>query len=128
MKSLGEIKRDNAPKPKRTKASGVPGRARSKRVRGASRRQSTSPVVRRLNTEALVAIGYDRPQAEKNSLPTLAVHFGLVGHGYEIHVFDDGKYIGAGCRDFSDTYKVEDLKVSLMEAIEKAVQQWRGAL
>jgi hypothetical protein len=128
VRSIEEIKRDNAPKPKRTKATGVSGRARSKRVRGAARRQSTSLVVRRLNTEALVAIGYDRPQAEKLSTPTLAVHFGLVGHGYEIHVFDEGKYIGAGCRDFSDTHKVEDLKVSLMEAIEDAVAKWRKRL
>lgn len=97
-------------------------------MRSSRRRRSTSPIVRRLNTEALVAIGYDRPQAEKNSLPTLAVHFGLVGHGYEIHVFDEGKYIGAGCRDFSDTHKVQDLKVSLMEAIEDAIKAWRAKL
>lgn len=115
-------------KSKRAKAASVPGRVRSRRVRSTARRQPTSPVVRRLNTDALVAIGYDRPQAEKLSTPTLAVHFGLVGHGYEIHVFDEGKYIGAGCRDFSGNHKVEDLKVSLMETIEDAVKAWRAKL
>lgn len=128
MKSIEEIKRDNAPKPKRAKASGVPGRARSKRVRGTSRRKSAPSALRRLNTEALVTIGYDRPQAEGLKLPTLAVHFGLVGHGYEIHVFNEGRYIGAGCRDFSGTHKVEDLKISLMETIEDAVKTWRAKL
>lgn len=125
MKSIEEIKRDNTP---RKKATGVSGRARRKRVRSASRRQPAPSTLRRLNTEALVAIGYDRPQAEGLRLPALAVHFGLAGHGYEIHVFNDGKYVGAGCRDFSGTHKVEDLKASLMEAIDNAVKAWRKKL
>lgn len=107
MKSLEEIKRDNNPR---------------------SKRKRSRTVLRRLNTAALATMGYDRPKAEGMKLPSLAVHFGLVPHGYEIHVFNDGKYIGAGCRDFSGNHKVEDLKQSLMQTIEDAVKAWRAKL
>jgi hypothetical protein len=58
----------------------------------------------------------------------VAFHFGLVRHGYEIHLFNEGKYAGAICRDFSDSHPVEKLKESLVNAIEKAVKAWRRAL
>lgn len=104
-------------------------------MRGASRRRPASPdrrqteaQLRELNTDALVAIGFDRAQAAKLSFPTLAFHFGLVGHGYEIHMFDEGKYVGAVCRDFSGDHPVTKLKESLVNAIEKAIKDWRAGL
>jgi hypothetical protein len=101
---------------------------RKKLVRGNVRRRVPSPVVRRLNTAALLAIGFDRAEAEKLALPTVAVHFTLVEHGYEIHVFDEGRYIGAGCLDFSGSHKISDLKISLVQALEEAVKGWRSKL
>jgi hypothetical protein len=84
--------------------------------------------LRQLNTDACVAIGFDRAAAEKLSPPTLAFHFGLVEHGYEVHMFDEGKYVGAVCHDFSGNHKVDDLKESLVDAIEKAFKEWRAEL
>lgn len=43
-------------------------------------------------------------------------------------MFDEGKYVGAVCRDFSNNHKIEDLKESLVDAIEKAFKTWRAAL
>ncbi len=107
---------------------------RRDRVRSSGRWGSTPTArrqeaqLRQLNTDALVAIGFDRAAAKKLSLPTVAFHFGLVGHGYEIHLFDEGKYVGAVCRDFSGDHKVSDLKESLVNAIEKAVKDWKAKL
>lgn len=109
--------------------------ARRNRVRSAVRRGPTTPArrqqeaqLRELHTDAVVAIGFDRAQAEKMPPPSVAFHFGLVEHGYEIHFFDEGKYVGATCRDFSGDHKVDELKELLVNAIEKAVKDWRAAL
>jgi len=58
----------------------------------------------------------------------VAVHFGLVGHGYEMQIFVDGNYLGSSCRDFSDTHKVDELKGLLITIIAKAVNDWRMKL
>jgi hypothetical protein len=104
-------------------------------VRSSRRGRSAAPLTRQreaqvqqLNAAAGVAIGFDRAQAEALSLPTLAFHFGLVGHGYEIHMFDEGTYVGAICRDFDGDHKIPKLKEALVNAIEKAVEGWRKAL
>lgn len=110
--------------------------ARRDGVRSGSRRGSTSTAqrqrqeeqLRQLNIDAATTIGFDRAAAEKLPPPTLAFHFGLVEHGYEIHMFDEGKYVGAVCRDFSGNHKVDDLKESLVDAIEKAFKTWRAKL
>lgn len=101
---------------------------RKRIVRGNVRRRTPSPVVQRLNTTALLTMGFTRAEVEKLTLPTVAVHFTLVEHGYEIHVFDEGRYIGAGCRDFSGSHKIGDLKISLVQAIQGAVTAWRSKL
>jgi hypothetical protein len=95
-------------------------------VRKAVRRRSTSPVVRQLQERALAAIGFSRDKiAEWSTPPTVAFHFGLVGHGYQMDMFVEGQYVGSACRDLSDTHKVRELKSSLIEAVAKAVNNWR---
>jgi len=84
--------------------------------------------LRQLNADAGVTIGFDRATAEALPPPTIAFHFGLVEHGYEIHMFDEGKYVGAVCRDFDGNHKIETLKESLVDAIEKAFKSWRAKL
>lgn len=119
----------------RKKKSRVSRSTRRNGVRSGVRRESASPArrqqeeqLRQLNIDAATTIGFDRAAAEKLPPPTLAFHFGLVEHGYEIHMFDEGKYVGAVCRDFSDNHKVDDLKESLVDAIEKAFKGWRTGL
>jgi len=94
-------------------------------VRGGRRRRSAAPAVRRLNDQALAAIGFSRDEIVAASPPTVAFHFGLVGHGYEMHVFVNGQYLGASCRDFSGNHKVSELKSALIGAVARAVNDWR---
>jgi hypothetical protein len=98
-------------------------------VRSSRRRRSAAPAVRQLQDQALAAIGSSRDEIAKwTTPPTVAVHFGLVGHGYEMQIFVDGHYMGSQCRDFSDTHKVDDLKSSLITIVAKAVNDWRMKL
>lgn len=120
----------------RKKKARVARSARRNGVRSGMRREPTSTAqrqqqeeqLRQLNIDAATTIGFDRKAAEKLPPPTIAFHFGLVEHGYEIHMFDEGKYVGAVCRDFSSNHKVDDLKESLVDAIEKAFKTWRAKL
>jgi hypothetical protein len=88
--------------------------------------------VRQLDAAAYASYGIDRRTIEAAPPPALAFHFGLVEqlarHGYEIRVFEDGQYRGAVCRGFSGNHKIEALKESLVDAIEKAVKAWKAAL
>lgn len=103
--------------------------ARRDRVRSAARRASTAPVVRGLQERALAAIGFSRDEIAKWATPpTVAFHFGLVGHGYEMQIFVDGHYMGSSCRDFSDTHKVDELKNQLITAVARTVNEWRMKL
>lgn len=101
---------------------------RRNRVRSRTRRGSTSATVRQLDEAAYASYGIDRKTIESAPPPALAFHFGLVEHGYEIRVFEDGKYRGAVCRDFDGNHKIEALKESLVDAIEKAVKAWKAVL
>lgn len=99
---------------------------RSDRVRSGRRRRSTAPVVRGLQDTALTAIGFSRDEIAKWSTPpTVAFHFGLVGHGYEMQIFVNGHYMGSSCRDFSDSYKVDELKNQLITTVANAIRDWR---
>lgn len=83
-------------------------------------------MVRGLQDTALTAIGFSRDEIAKWSTPpTVAFHFGLVGHGYEMQIFVDGHYMGSSCRDFSDSYKLDELKNQLITAVAKTVNEWR---
>lgn len=104
---------------------------RRDRVRGRRRRGSTSTVdgqVRQLDEAALASYGFDRATIEKAPPPDLAFHFGLVEHGYELRLFEDGQYAGVRCRDFSGNHTVADLKAALVKAISGAVDTWRKRL
>lgn len=103
---------------------------RRDRVRGSRGRRSTAPVVRpavrQLQERALTAIGFSSAEIEKwQTPPTVAFHFGLVGHGYEMQIFVNGHYMGSSCRDFSDSHKLDELRESLIEIVAKAVNDWR---
>lgn len=117
---------------KNAKRKATPARPRAPRrdrVRGTSRRGSAAAVaVRQLDAAAYASYGIDRRTIEAAPPPALAFHFGLVEHGYEIRVFEDGQYRGAVCRGFSGNHKIEALKESLVDAIEKAVKAWKAAL
>ena len=92
------------------------------------RRGSTPSAIRQLDEAAFAAYGFDRKTIEKAPPPALAFHFGLVEHGYELRLFEDGQYAGVRCRDFSGNHKIEDLKLSLVKAISDAVNTWRTGL
>lgn len=115
----------------RKKATRAP---RRDRLRSAVRRRPDATArrqevqLKQLNVAAATAIGFSRAEAEVLSPPTVAFHFGLVGHGFEIHFFDEGKYVGAMTRDFSGNHKVAKVKETLVDAIEKAVKEWRAKL
>lgn len=107
---------------------------RRNRVRSTVRRESP-PAARRqeaqlkqLNVAAATAIGFNRAAAEVLPPPSVAFHFGLVGHGFEIHMFDEGRFVTSYARDFSGNHKVDDVKESLVDAIEEAVKVWRAKL
>lgn len=107
---------------------------RRDRVRSAVRRESP-PIARRqeeqlkqLNVAAATAIGFSRAEAEVLPPPSVAFHFGLVGHGFEIHMFDEGRFVTSYARDFSGNYEVNEVKESLVDAIEKAVKAWKAKL
>lgn len=86
-------------------------------------------MVRRLQDTALAAIGFSRDEiAQWATPPTVAFHFGLVEHGYELHLFTDGQYLGASCRDFSGNHKIKELKASLISAVSQAIIDWRAKL
>lgn len=99
-------------------------------MRSAARRSSTAPVVRRLQAQALAALGFSRDEIAKyrDHPPTVAFHFGLVGHGYQMDIFVGGNYLGSTCRDFSNDHKVDDVKSALITAVAKAVNDWRMKL
>ncbi len=84
--------------------------------------------VRSLHTKALTAIGIDCKTAEQAPLPDLAFHFCLVGHGYELHLFDKGKLAGSVCRDFDGNHTLAEVKESLLFTIGDAVAKWRSLL
>ena len=113
----------------------VRGTVRRRPIKAARRRStfeyevgSTSIVVRQLDEAAFTAYGFDRAAIKKFPLPALAFHFGLVEHGYELRLFEDGEYAGSRCRDFSGNHTIEDLKVSLVKAISDVVNAWRAGL
>jgi hypothetical protein len=62
---------------------------------------------------------------EDNPTPKIRFDFFLVGHGYEMQVFIDGKPNGFECRDFSGNHRIKTLVGSLFRAIDKAVGEWR---
>lgn len=83
-------------------------------------------MVRGLQERALAAIGFSSTEIAKWATPpTVAFHFGLVGHGYEMQIFVNGQYMGSSCRDFSDSYKVDELKSQLITLVAQAVNDWR---
>jgi hypothetical protein len=84
--------------------------------------------VEELHEAALTSYGFDRATIRKAPRPDLAFHFGLVEHGYELRLFEDGEYAGVRCRDFSGNHTVADLKASLVKAIGEAVNTWRNGL
>lgn len=118
-------------KPGAERSRKVPGVAkppRVHRVRSRVRRGSLASVVRQLDELAFASYGYRPTETAALPSPALAFHFGLVGHGYEVRVFEDGKHLGTGARDFSEDHDVSELKTSLMVAISQAVEKWRRAL
>jgi hypothetical protein len=62
------------------------------------------------------------------TVPDLAFHFNFVTYGYEVHVFDNGQFVYAGCRDFGDDHKIDAIKAQLIDAIDQAVAFWRKKL
>ena len=105
--------------------------ARRNRVRSAARGPSASPAVRQLfqlDEAALAAIGLSRNEIATAAPPTVAFHFSLVEHGYELHLFANGQYLGASCRDFSGNHKIKELKASLISAVSQAIIDWRAKL
>lgn len=52
----------------------------------------------------------------------------LVGHGYQLDVFEEGVHVMSACRDFSDTHKVSDLKKIFYEAVGSAIASARSKL
>lgn len=99
---------------------------RAHRVRGRRRRRPVAPAVRLLQERALAAIGFSSAEITKwATSPTVAFHFGLVEHGYEMQIFVKGTYIGSSCRDFSGNHKVDELKSQLITLVAQAVNDWR---
>lgn len=61
-------------------------------------------------------------------VPDISIQLALVGHGYQVDVFDTGKHLGSSCRDFDGSYKLNQLKASFIEMFGKALRQWRDSL
>ena len=102
--------------PKKTKSSKAP------------RKGSLEETIRTLDGEAFKSYGMSKSEIKKALLPNLAFHFGLVEHGFELRIFDDGKYLGAISRDFSDSHNVARLKELLFKQIAQAIKRWRNKL
>lgn len=52
-----------------------------------------------------------------NKHPNLVVAIGLVGYGYQMDIYRDGKHVGTECRDFGGTYKVSKLEEVLLAGL-----------
>jgi hypothetical protein len=124
----------------------TPAKARPNRVRSKLRGRSTTTTngsgcprqiaadAHKANVKHLAKVANDAiaasfgATANKAPLPALAFHFHLINYGYELHLFEDGNYSGARCRDFGEDHAIEDLKTKLIEAVSRAVENWRKKL
>lgn len=107
----------------------MPKKQKPKKATARSQKPSSGEaVIRKLDADAFKSYGMSKEESEKALLPDLAFHFGLVGHGFEMRVFEDGKHVGTACRDFSDSHDVAKLKALLFNEIGEAVKRWRKPL
>ncbi len=120
-----ELKCETCKAPPGTNCKYRPGRLRTycKARTQASRRITGTANAKRKKSGKTRAKAPDRPNE-----PDIAVQLYLVGHGYQIDIFNGGLHLGSSCRDFSDSYKIEQLKVSFIEMFGEALKEWRSKL
>ena len=58
-------------------------------------------------------------------VPDVSVDFVLVEHGYQMDLYVDGKLEIIECRDFGGDHRIPDLRLSVVQALTKAVNLWR---